>query len=276
VDCNNGSASAIAPAIFHALGCKATILNARMEETVGPVPLEDMTKILSTLSKVVKATGSDIGIALDSGADRVLLIDENGGIISGDLALASLVKAALEEKRGGKIVVPVTASHAVDSIASSYGGTAIRTGVGAQPLLEAIVKEKAVFGGNESGGFVFPELLIGYDGIATAVKLVEMMAEREITLSALARDIPSFYMVKEMVQCPWESRGKVMRTLINESRDQQVDLIDGVKILSDDGWILLLPKTDEPILELYAEAQSKEVADSLVQVYTEKIHGLIK
>jgi len=274
VDCNNGSASAVTPAIFHALGCKVTTLNARMEETAGPVPLEDMPQILSTLSKVVKATGSDIGIALDSGADRALLVDENGGIISGDLALASLVKAVLEEKRGGKVVVPVTASRAVDGIADSYGGTAIRTGVGAHPLLETIMKEKAVFGGNESGGFVFPEFLVGYDGIVTAVKLVEMMAEREIALSTLVRDIPSFYMIKERVRCPWESRGKVMRTLINETRDQQVDLIDGVKILSDDGWILLLPKTEEPIFELYAEARSEEEANSLVQAYMEKIRVL--
>jgi len=73
-----------------------------------------------------------------------------------------------------------------------------------------------------------------------------------------------------------ELRGRIMRSLIEEFRDRQIDTIDGLKIFYDDNWVLIHPSSEEPIINLFAEAPSKEVADNLIQEYGDKIRGLIK
>jgi phosphomannomutase len=67
-----------------------------------------------------------------------------------------------------------------------------------------------------------------------------------------------------------------MRSLIEEFRDQQIDTIDGIKVFYDDTWVLMHPSSEEPIIDLYAEAPSKEAAHQVVQQYAEKIRALAK
>jgi len=275
LDCANGSSSVIAPSLLEMLGCRVTTLNARMDEQLGPTSFEGMPKTLSRIASVVRAVGADVGIAIDGHGDRILLVDERGSTISGETALALFAKSILEKAKGGKIVIPVTASRIVDHVAKTHGGEVCRTKVGAYPLLDAILREKAVFGGEEGGGLVFPGFMVGYDAIISAAKLLETLATSEADLSELVAQLPSFFMTQEKVQCPWEFRGKVMRDLLEEVRDRQVDTMDGIKIFYDSSWILLLPSPEEPVFNIYAEASSKEEAEMLVHQYTEKIRGMI-
>ena len=84
------------------------------------------------------------------------------------------------------------------------------------------------------------------------------------------------YMARQVVPISWDLRGRIIRSLIQESGDQQIDTIDGVKVFYDDNWILMHPSSEEPVINLYAEAPTKEAADHLIQEYAEKILGLIK
>jgi phosphomannomutase len=81
-------------------------------------------------------------------------------------------------------------------------------------------------------------------------------------------------MVKQSVPLSLELRGRVMRSLIEDFGDRQIDTIDGIKVFHGDNWILMHPSSEEPVINLYAEAPSKEVANRLIQEYTEKIHAL--
>ncbi|MEM2851049.1 MAG: mannose-1-phosphate guanyltransferase [Candidatus Bathyarchaeia archaeon] len=275
LDCANGSSSLIAPSILEMLGCKVTTLNARMDEQLGPTSFEGMPKTLSRIASVVRAVGANVGIAIDGHGDRILLVDENGNTISGDTTLAFFTKSILEKAKGGKIVIPVTASRIVDHVAKTLGGEVYRTKVGAYPLLDAILREKAIFGGEEGGGLVFPDFMLGYDGIISAGKLLETLATSGADLSELVAQLPRFFITQEKVQCPWEFRGKIMRDLLEEVRDRQVDTMDGIKIFYDSSWILLLPSPEEPVFNIYAEAVSKEEAEMLVHQYANKIRGMI-
>jgi mannose-1-phosphate guanylyltransferase/phosphomannomutase len=276
LDCANGSSSVIAPSILEMLGCKVTTLNARMDEQLGPTSFEGMPKTLSRIASVVRAVGANVGIAIDGHGDRILLVDEKGNTISGDTTLALFAKSILEKAKGGKIVIPVTASRIVDHVVKTFGGEVCRTKVGAYPLLDAIQREKAIFGGEEGGGLVFPDFMLGYDGIISAAKLLETLATSEADLSELVAQLPRFFITQEKVQCPWEFRGKIMRDLLEEVRDRQVDTMDGIKIFYDSSWILLLPSPEEPVFNIYAEAASKEEAEMLVHQYTNKIRGMIE
>jgi len=275
VDCANGAGSFVAPSILGELGCEVTTLNARLDELVGPRTFEQVPSSIFNLARVVKALGADLGIALDGDADRAMFVDEEGNVLSGDASLALLSREIVKEKKGGKVVVPVSSSRIINRIVEPVGGEVVRCRIGARSLLDAIIGNKAVFGGEETGGFVFPDFQRGYDGIFAAAKSVEILARGNTALSNLYSDLPNFYMARETVPCSMDLRGRIMRSLIEEFRDRQVDTIDGIKIFYDDNWILMHPSSEAPVINLYAEAPSKEAADRLIQEYVDKIRGLI-
>ena len=276
IDCANGAGSAVAPAVLGEIGCDVTTLNSRFDEIVGPRTFEQVPSSIMNLARVVKAIGADIGIALDSDADRVLFVDEEGNALSGDVSLALLSRERVRERKGGKVVVPVSSSRIINRIVEPEGGEVIRCRIGARSLLDAMVKHEAIFGGEETGGFVFPEFQKGFDGIFTSAKITEILARENTRLAKLSMDLPSLYMARDTVPSPLELRGQIMRSLIEEFRDRQIDTIDGIKVFYDDTWVLMHPSTEEPVINLYAEAPSNDAANKAIQEYAEKIRGLLK
>jgi len=276
VDCANGAGSFVAPAVLGEIGCDVTTLNSRLDEIVGPRTFEQVPSSIFNLARVVKAIGGDVGIALDSDADRVMFVDEEANVLSGDMSLALLSRERVKAHKGGKVVVPVSSSRIINRVVEPSGGQVIRCKIGARSLLDAITRHEAVFGGEETGGFVFPEFQKGFDGIFSSAKIIETLTRENVKLSRLHRDLPSLYMAKDTVPCPLEQRGQIMRSLIEEFRDRQIDTIDGIKVFYDDTWILMHPSSEEPIINLYAEASSKDEANHVIQEYAEKIRTLTK
>jgi len=276
IDCANGAGSIVAPAILGEIGCDVTTLNSRFDEIAGPRTFEQVPSSILNLARVVKAIGADVGMALDSDADRVLFVDEDGNALSGDVSLALLCRERVKERKGGKVVVPVSSSRIINRIVEPEGGEVIRCRIGARSLLDSMVKHEAIFGGEESGGFVFPEFQRGFDGMFSSAKITEILAQEELTLSRLCSDMPSLFMARDSVPSPMELRGRIMRSLIEEFRDRQIDTIDGIKVFYDDTWILMHPSSEDPVINLYAEAPSKEAANRVIQEYADKIRALTK
>jgi len=276
VDCANGAGSFVAPSVLGEIGCDVTTLNSRLDEVVGPRTFEQVPSSIFNLARVVKAVDADVGIALDGDGDRAMFVDEESNVLSGDISLALFSRERVKEHGGGKVVVPVTSSRIINRIVEPQGGEVIRCKIGARSLLDAIIKNDAIFGGEETGGFVFPEFQKGFDGIYSSAKILEILAKEGSKLSRLHNDLPGLYMAKDSVSLPLEQRGQIMRSLIEEFRDQQIDTIDGIKVFYDDTWVLMHPSSEEPIIDLYAEAPSKEAAHQVVQQYAEKIRALAK
>jgi mannose-1-phosphate guanylyltransferase/phosphomannomutase len=276
IDCANGAGSMVAPAVLGELGCRVTTLNARFDEFLGPRTFEQIPSSILNLARVVKALDADLGVALDGDADRAMFVDEEGNVLSGDASLAMFSREMVKEKKGGTIIVPTSSSRVINRIIEPSGGKVIRCKLGARPLLDAIIHHNAVFGGEESGGFVFPVFQKGYDGMFAAAKIIGILAKDNVKLSTLHRDLPSFYMAKQAISVSWELRGRIMRSLIEEFRDRQIDTIDGLKVFYDDNWVLIHPSSEEPVINLFAEAPSKKVADNLIQEYGDKIREFVK
>jgi len=274
IDCANGAGSSVAPAVLGELGCQVTTLNARLDELVGPRTFEQVPSSISNLASVVKALGADIGIALDGEADRVMFVDEEGSELSGDTSLALVSREKVKEHNGGKVVVPVSSSRIINRIVELHGGEVIRCKIGARSLLDAITQHQAIFGGEETGGFIFPDFQNGFDGIFTSAKMIGFLTANNVKLSRLYNDMPSLYMAKQSVPLSLEIRGRIMRSLIEEFGDRRIDTIDGIKVFYDDNWVLMHPSSEEPVINLYAEASSKEAANRLIQEYSEKIRAL--
>jgi mannose-1-phosphate guanylyltransferase/phosphomannomutase len=83
-------------------------------------------------------------------------------------------------------------------------------------------------------------------------------------------------MCKKKIFCPWEQKGTVMRTLIQEKTKNKIELLDGVKFITPKGWVLVIPDVDKPLCRVYAESSSKKIAENLANEYIEKIKGIIE
>lgn len=274
LDCANGSSSIIAPSLFQKLGCEVISLNAQLAEGRGKK--NSLTKdALLDLSKTVRVLGADIGIALDEDASRALFVDSKGDIVEGDTALALFIKFRLNERKGGAVCVPVSASQVIDQISEENSGVIIRSKIGYRPLIEKILENKCIFGGEETGGFVFPEFQFARDGILASAYILEQIVKQETSLKELLSEIPRFYMVKKVIEVPYQYRGKVMLQLVEEAFGHNISTLDGIKIYFDYGWCLIRPGPDENTFEIYAEARSKEEALQLIKHWANIIEDIV-
>ena len=154
----------------------------------------------------------------------------------------------------------------------------ILEGVGTNQELErphVVVQDGRYYLFLSSHEHTFAEGLEGYDALYGFVKLLELLSRAKTTLHDLAQEIPSFFMVRLSVNCPWELKGTVMRVMTRECRDDgKVELIDGIKIYQNGRWALILPDASEPVFHLYAEAESPEAAQNLLERYHQRIEGM--
>ena len=263
LDCGSGAACRTTPYIIRKLGCEITTLNCQPDGAFpgrNPEPTEDN---LQDLIKVVKATGADIGIAHDGDADRTICIDEKGQFVFGDKSFALVEKSMLEKNNGGKIVTTVATSNAIADIALQNNGEIILTRVGDLVVARKLQEVDGLFGGEENGGLIFPDFVYGRDsGLATAM-LLEILAKTKKPLSELISELPTYFSEKRKVQCPDDKKSIVAEGILKDTTDYEVDTTDGVKVITDEGWVIIRPSGTEPIYRCFSEAKTPEKAAEL-------------
>ncbi len=274
VDYSYGSSSRIFPSILGKLNCEVIALNANLDGSKTTKSAEEFQRAIDQLSSIVRSLDADMGFYLDAGGEKVFLFDETGEALDGDTALnivtLLVLKTSKEAGRIGHIAVPITASRAIDRMAEMYGFTVKRTKTTPRGQMEAAAAG-AVFVGEQSGGYMFPDFQPNFDGMYAVAKILEMLARHGTRLHKLMREIPPSIIVKERVSCSFENKGMIMRRLAEDSRGLETVLLDGIKIKFGEDWIVAYPSQDMPYFILVAEASTEEAARSLVNRYSEKI-----
>lgn len=260
VDCGSGAACFTTPYLLRKLGCQVTTMNCQPDGFFPGRNPEPTSENLEELKKVVKATGADLGIAHDGDADRTICIDEKGEFVFGDKTFALVEKAMLRENGGGTIVTTVATSAAIYDIAEEYGGNVIATRVGDLLVARELKDQNGLFGGEENGGLIFPDFVYGRDAALSTAKIVEIIAKEAKPLSELIQELPKYCSAKLKVECSDDQKPTVMDRIIAATSDYEVDTKDGVKILTEDGWVIIRPSGTEPIFRCFAEAQTEEEA----------------
>jgi len=265
VDCGSGAACFTTPYLLRKLGCQVTTMNCQPDGFFpgrNPEPTEDN---LQDLINAVKKLGADLGIAHDGDADRTICIDEKGNFVFGDKTFALVEKYMLKENNGGLIVTTVATSQAIYDIAEEYGGEVIATRVGDLLVARALKENDGLFGGEENGGLIFPDFVYGRDAALSTAKIVEIMAKEKKSLSKLIDELPSYWSEKRKVECPDELKGEVMEKIAEVTCEFEVDTTDGVKILTEEGWVIIRPSGTEPIFRCFAEAKTEEDAKKMAE-----------
>ncbi|MBM7624198.1 sugar phosphate nucleotidyltransferase [Sporohalobacter salinus] len=211
----------------------------------------------------------DLGIILDHNGEEITLITEDGELVGSELN--EVIRAIIDLRQGAKkIFVPVTAPRIIEDIAFEYDADVTWTKAQDKELLSNMFEYR------ENSEKDFERLPVIGDALSFLVKLMEFLAHEETTLSELLSSIPEFHRVEETIECPWEAKGQVMRNLIEEVPEEQIELIDGVKVYHEDqeSWTLVLPDSEEPTFHVYSEADTIQKAHNFNEEYAEMISTL--
>jgi len=265
VDCGSGAACFTTPYLLRKLGCEVTNMNCQPDGFFPGRNPEPIAENLKELREVVKSTNADLGIAHDGDADRTICIDEKGDFIFGDKTFALVEKDMLIENGGGTIVTTVATSAAIYDIAKEYGGEVIATRVGDLLVARELKDRNGLFGGEENGGLIFPDFVYGRDAALSTAKIVEILSKEGKPISELIEGLPKYCSAKLKVECPDDLKTEVMKKIVDATYDYEVDTKDGVKILTDKGWVIIRPSGTEPIFRCFAEAENQKEAKKMAE-----------
>ncbi len=267
LDCGNGASAVSSPTLLRHLGCRVVSVNAHVDGTFPGHLSEPVEANLGDLKRIVPAVGADLGVVHDGDADRAIFIAPSGAFVPGEAMLTLLARDAVERHHGGIVVTPVSGSQAVEDAIRPLGGSVVYTKVGSPSVTHEMQARKAVFGGEENGGLIFPAFQLARDGAMTLAATLDLLARTGRPLAELLASLPRYTMVKEKVACPVERRAEVLaevaRTLAEGS--ERIVTIDGVKAYRSGGWVLLRPSGTEPLFRVFAESTDPERAKALAR-----------
>ncbi len=274
LDCGNGASIPTSPSLLRRLGCRVISLNAHLDGTF-PGHLSEPTETnLRDLARAVPTFGADLGIAHDGDADRAVFVDAKGQFLPGERTLTLMARDAVRRHRGGIVVTPVSSSQSVEDAVHPIGGEVIYTKIGSPTVTREMKRRDAIFGGEENGGLVFPELQLARDGAMTAAALLALLAREETGLAEAVADLPTYALRKDKVACPAPLLDQVFSEItpaLTEGAERVVTL-DGLKVYRDGGWVLVRRSGTEPLIRIFSEARDPAVAQRL----SERTIGLVQ
>jgi len=240
------------------LGCKVASFSS--------ATLDSPDKIVEEIEK----NNANFAAYIDSNGETLILIDKLGNVVKDDLftTLTSLI--IFRNAVNSKVVVPITAPSVIENLAEKYKGKVVRTKTSPQAVMEQMLSHNLLKYRENMYQF-----LLNFDALAGLVKIIEFLSVNKTTLTDTIKEIPDFYVSKKKIFCPWELKGRVMRTLITEKNGEKVELLDGVKFILENGWALILPDADMPLCRVYSEGDSPLIAESISDKYLDKIKSII-
>ncbi|MBI5342890.1 MAG: nucleotidyltransferase, partial [Deltaproteobacteria bacterium] len=269
IDYSYGASALIFPRILGQLGVETVALNAMLDPNKITRSQEEFEKGLHHLSAIARSLSADFGVMVDTGGEKIFLIDEKGDLLPDWVALQVFTLLVCRQSRKGLVGVPVTASRNIEKIAGKYGMDVVRTRTLARSQMETAAREGVVFVGDGNGGCAFPRFQPAFDGMFGIVKLMELLAGEDRALSDVLREIPPTVFVQKKIPCAWENKGALMRFLANHAKGKPSQFVDGVKIFHGEDWVLIYPSQDEAYFHLCVEAEGRRNAEDLAAHYAE-------
>jgi mannose-1-phosphate guanylyltransferase/phosphomannomutase len=274
IDYAFGSTSFAMPNVLAKLGLEVLAVNPYVS-TAGLLRA-DLEAHAQRVADLVRASGSHLGAVLDPDGERLTLIDDEGHVLTDGEALLALLSLLPGKLAGDKVALPVSVTHLAGDIVRASGHEVVDTKLSNPALMDAATESGVGFAGNVDGGFILPGFLPAFDAAATFIKVLDLLAFQERRMSDVVSELPRPHVAHEVVVTPWEHKGMVMRTLVEQSKDREVDLVDGVKVRHGDGWALALPDPEEPVTHVWAESTTEADARRLAQEYARRIRQIVR
>ena len=263
LDSNCGAGSILGRKLLAALGCDVTILGG---EPTGLFehPAEPTAANLSTVREKILAAKAQIGFCQDPDADRLAIIDENGRYIGEEFTLA-LCLAHVLAKTAGPIVTNCATSRMSQDLATKYDTTCSLSAVGEANVVDEMLRTKAVFGGEGNGGPIDPRVVLVRDSFVGMAQILAAMAERKLPVSHLADELPRYEICKTTLQFSAANLPAAFDKLENHFAGNKFNRLDGLRIDTPSGWLIVRGSNTEPIVRIIAEAPTQAAAEAYCQ-----------
>lgn len=250
--------------------CRVTTLNGAHDPLFGGINPEPIEKNYTFSSAFLRKHPHDICLVTDGDADRVGGMDGRGNPLSTHQLICLLLHHFVANRRGkGCVVKALTTTSMVDKMCAAYGLELVETGVGFKYIAAEMIKGGVLLGAEESGGIGFQGHIPERDGIAAGLLLLELLATERVPVTKLIARLEKQFGPHRYgridTHFPLDKRGLLMEFLktkppakLLRSPMEHVKSFDGVKFIAQDSsWLMLRGSGTEPILRIYAEAESE-------------------
>ncbi len=274
LDLSFGSASFVMPNLLSKLHADVLVVNP-YANTHGMMAA-DRDASARRVADLVRASGAHLGAVVDAGCEHLTIVDDEGTVLTDDQALLILLRLVADTRPTAGVALPVTVGRGAEEICRNAHLDLTFTKLSSAHLMEVASEPGISFAASQSGGFLWPDFLPAYDAAATLVELVAMLASTGQSLSKMVHVLPGVHIAHEEVVTPSEQKGMVMRVLVEQLEGRELVLVDGVKVVEDDGWALILPDPETPTTHVWAEGPSEAQARARAQQYAVRLRQLLR
>jgi len=254
LDCANGAAYEIAPRLFRELGARLDVIDAHPDGI--NINEECGSTHPDSLIRRVNALGLELGVSFDGDADRALLIDKKGRLVTGDHILA--INAIVNNEKA--IVATIMSNLGVENYLKTKGIEMIRTQVGDRYVHEELVNRGLNLGGEQSGHILFLNLSPTGDGILTALQTLKAINKSGKSLEQWMDEIPMYPQTLLSIRVP----GELKATIQNHPSVKSI-VKKAESVLAGDGRVNLRPSGTEPVIRVMVEGQNQNIIEQLAQ-----------
>jgi mannose-1-phosphate guanylyltransferase/phosphomannomutase len=271
LDLSYGAANFVMPNLLSKVGADVLSINP-YAQTPGMISV-DRVASEARVADAVRGSGADLGAVIDAGGERLTLIDGTGRVLSDDEAIMAFIELSTMAGETGRIALPVTASDRTVRRCRERGVKLMLTPLSPSGLLQVAASGGVSFASDRRGGYVFPAFLPAFDAAAALARLVSLLEESSTSLAEIVDATPAMPIAEGEVPTPMEQKGLVMRSLMEQLTDEGAELVlvDGIKVVSDQGWALVVPDPADPVTHVWAEGADLESSEALVATYVERI-----
>jgi phosphomannomutase len=272
VDTINSVGGIILPKLFDAIGVDYQILNGACtgDFAHNPEPLE---KNLHGIMDKMRQGGFDLGIVVDPDVDRLAFICEDGTMFGEEYTLVSVADYVLSNLSTQNTpstlttVSNLSSTRALRDVTEKHGGKYFASAVGEVNVTTKMKEVGAVIGGEGNGGVIYPESHYGRDALVGIVLFLSSLAQKGCTASELRATFPDYQIAKNRIDLTPDTDVDAILVKVKEmfakDNSAKVNDIDGVKIDFADRWVHLRKSNTEPIIRVYSEAPTMDMADEL-------------
>ncbi len=271
VDTGNGVGGVMYPTILKKLGHEVVELYTELDGTFPnhePDPIVEDN--LTDLKSKVLETNADIGIAFDGDGDRAGLVNEKGEFIDADKTLMLLSKDALSRHPNRSIVFTVSNSQILFDLIKEWGGKPVMCEVGHSYVEDAMSKNDAILGGEQSGHFFLPEDYFPYDdALVTACRVLKIISDSDKTASGLFNEFPKSFAVPEIrPKCPDNIKFEIIQKVTDHFKKTYPAItIDGIRLdFGNGGWSGIRASNTSPRISITMEAKTEDELSKIKEV----------
>ena len=263
IDAINSSGGIIVPLLLNELNIDYSCIYCKPTGDFQHNP-EPLKENLTELCKKVVEEKADLGIAVDPDVDRLVFVCENGEIFGEENTLVACADYVLS-KNPGSTVSNLSSTRGLKDVTEKQGQSYYASAVGEVNVVNKMKECDAVIGGEGNGGVIYPESHYGRDAIVGIGLFLSLLIEKNISVSELLSIYPKYKMVKEKINLSKEiDVDKILNKLAIKYNNENINETDGLKVDFKDSWVHLRKSNTEPIIRIYGEGKSEEIANSLV------------